>query len=41
MTVYSCPWCGGDLDREPFTWYCRDCQASFTNNVIARGDPDD
>jgi hypothetical protein len=41
MTIYSCPQCDGDLDQEPFGFYCRACQATITNPAVAQGDPDD
>jgi Zn finger protein HypA/HybF involved in hydrogenase expression len=38
--IYACPDCGGDLDREPFNFYCPACQASVSDPQV-QGDTDD
>jgi hypothetical protein len=40
VTVYSCPWCGSDLEPDAYALYCRACQATITYPAVT-GDTDD
>ena len=39
--VYSCPYCDGGLQREPFNFYCPRCHASVSNPQVAMEATDD